>query len=332
MSEWHKIEFTEDELEHLGVCDLCGAPSTETKFLFTKSSLSVILCLKCGLMYVNPRLRQDILWQRYSQDYFQDEYLPQHGEYNEQVNYAIYAPFLRELVQYVPARGRLLDVGCAIGLFLAAARVDGWEVIGNELSPFAARYALEQFNIPVIAGDFEELDLVPGSLDAVTMWDVVEHVRSPRAVLQKAAELVRPGGALALSTPNVGGLMYRCLRDRWWLMAPKEHIFYFTPKTITYLLERTGFEVKRLWTTGFDFRYFRHTLLGRTVMPWHIYSTELRTQAAQLGKVVSSENRVVAAWSKLKPRVVNGITQVISRMKWADTLYVYAIRRMQPMG
>jgi 2-polyprenyl-3-methyl-5-hydroxy-6-metoxy-1,4-benzoquinol methylase len=279
------------------------------------------------LIYVNPRLRPDILWQRYSANYFLNEYLPQHGEYDEQVNYNVYAPYLRELSLYAPARGRLLDVGCAIGLFLAAARLDGWEVMGNELSSFAANYAHEQFGISVIAGSFETLNLPPGSFDAVTMWETIEHLLSPRTALHKAAELLKPGGVLALSTPNTAGLSFRFLRDRWWIIAPREHTFYFTPKTITRLLKQTGFEVKSLRTTGFDFRYFRNTLMGRTVMPWHIHVTELRAQATALDGDMATKSRAATAWSKLKPRVVDLIARIIFRMKWADTMYVYAVRR-----
>jgi hypothetical protein len=120
MSERHKTELAEHGLERLETCDLCRSPSNETKVLFTKLGLPVVQCLKCGLIYVNPRPRPDILWQRYSANYFLNEYLPQYGEYDEQVNYNLYTPYLRELSLYAPARGRLLDVGCAIGLLIVS--------------------------------------------------------------------------------------------------------------------------------------------------------------------------------------------------------------------
>jgi 2-polyprenyl-3-methyl-5-hydroxy-6-metoxy-1,4-benzoquinol methylase len=324
MAEWHKTTFADHELEYLASCDLCGAPSNKSRKLFAKSGLFVVRCPHCGLMYVNTRLRQDILWQRYSWDFFVNEYLPQHGDYDEQLNFHIHLPILRELHQLLPRRGCLLDVGCAIGLFLAAARLDGWEVMGNELSSFAADYARKQFGIPVIIGDFETLNLSPDSFDAVTMWDTLEHLRSPQVAIRKAAQLLRPGGVLALSTPNCGGISFRLLQDRWWIVAPKEHLFYFTPKTISHLLNQNGFKVVLLRTRYIDFRYLRYTLLGRTVMPWHIYVTEKRSQKEPAGTL---SKRGAAFWSKLKPRVVGFIAEVLIRMNWADSMFVYAIRQ-----
>lgn len=157
------------ELEYVEACDLCGSPSNRARPLFTKRGLSIVKCPGCGLFYVNPRVPQEVLWQRLSHDCFVDEYLPQSREYDEQANYRFQTPRLLALNGHAPARGRLLDVGCATGLFLAAACMDGWEVTGNELSPFAADYARQHFNVPVAVGNSETIDLLPGSFDAVTM-------------------------------------------------------------------------------------------------------------------------------------------------------------------
>jgi 2-polyprenyl-3-methyl-5-hydroxy-6-metoxy-1,4-benzoquinol methylase len=327
MSEWYKTEFADHELEYLEFCDLCGSPGSQAKPLFTKLGLPVVQCSKCELIYVNPRLRQDILWQRYSQEVFLNEYLPQYGEYDEQLNYRLHAPRLRELGLYASSPGRLLDIGCAIGLFLAAARLDGWEVMGNELQPLAATYALEQFDIPVVAGNFETLDLASGSFDALTMWDTIEHVQSPRAALIKAAKLIRPGGILALSTPNVAGISFHLLRDRWWLVEPKEHIFYFTPKTMTHLLDQTGFEVKKLWTATMDFYYLYNTLRGREVMPWHIRVAEGQAETPFSNSGRRPETWAKAIWSRWKPQILDVVRHILRQTKWADSIIVYAVRK-----
>ena len=329
MSEWHKVEFAEHEVDYLDACDLCSAPSRSAKWLFNKYGLPVVRCLRCRFMYVNPRLRQDILWQRYSQDFFQNEYLPQHGVYDAQRNYRIQEPYLRELSRYAPARGRLFEFGTAIGLFLAAARLDGWEVMGNELSEFAADYAGKHFDIPVIPGNAENIHLPPGSFDAVAMWETIEHVQSPRAVISKAGELLRHGGVLALSTPNVGGITFRLLRDKWWIIAPKEHIFYFTPQTITRLLNDVGFEVKKIWTADLDLYYLRHTVMGRTVMPAHIRMAWQGPADAADGSTRPTIFRqlATAAWGGMRPAIERLIVPAINRMKWADGLFVYAVRR-----
>lgn len=143
-------------------------------------------------------------------------------------------------------------------------------MVGNELSRFASEYANCKFGIPVLPGNVDDLNLASHSFDAITLWDTLEHLLSPRAAIRKAAELLKPGGALALSTPNVGGITYYFLRERWWIIAPREHLFYFSPQTITRLLNDCGFEIKKLWTVDIDFFYLHNTWRGRNVEPKHI--------------------------------------------------------------
>ena len=327
VSEWHKNEFEAHELEALDGCDLCGGPDADAKALFAKQGLTVRQCASCGLMYVSPRLRPHILWQRYERTYFENEYLPQHCQAAREAGRSIHKAPLRELVRHAGGRGRLLDVGCATGLFLAAARADGWDVVGSELSSFAALYAGQQMGIPVHAGAFEALELAPGTIDAVTLWDTLEHVQSPRAVLEKAFALLRPGGALALTTPNVGGLTYACLRDRWWQVAPKEHIFYFAPRTLVLLLERCGFAVKALYTTAFDPRYFVNAILGRQVKPWPIHAAE-QASRADPGRPPATRDGPLAAFAGLLRKVaVAPAARLLGALRLTDTINAYATRR-----
>lgn len=324
-SAWHKERFEEDEVERLLLCDLCEAPTQTATFLFRKYGLAVERCARCGLIYVNPRLRQDILWQRYADDYFQYEYLPQHGEYDEQQNFRSYAPLLETIERLCGKRGRLFEFGAALGLFLAAARKAGWEVAGNELSQFAASYARQRFDIAIIAGAAETLELPIGEYDAVTMFETLEHVRSPRTVLSQAARLLRPGGILALSTPNIGGLSWYCLRERWWIVAPREHIFYFSPRTIRHALSQAGFRVLRIESVGTDLHFFCNTLLGRTVMPKHIRDAAPQTASTSPASAMRRPSRML--WQWLEPRLVPLLQQTVHRLKLADTLLVYAERK-----
>ncbi len=328
MTEWHKMEFADHEVEPVDTCDLCGATRRSGQRLFTKYGLPVVKCRQCGLMYVSPRLRQDILWQRYSEDFFQNEYLPQHGDYDERRNYDLHAPYLRELRRYIPAGGRMFEFGAAIGLFLAAARLDGWEVVGNELSPFAAEYARTHFGIEVLPGNAEEINLPPGSFDAVVMWEMIEHVQSPQAVLRKAAELLQPGGVLALSTPNAGGVTYRLLKARWWIIAPKEHLFYFAPRTLMRSFRAHGFEVKKWWTAGLDLHYLRKMVMGQEVQPIHIrLSGPARNQppGSSAGRGLG-RTWIEKVWARAGPKIERVLVPAVARMRWSDTIYAYALR------
>lgn len=162
---------------------------------------------------------------------------------------ALGARHVEALARRARPPGRLLDVGCSAGFFLEAARYAGWTVQGVELSADAAALARERLGLDVFVGELADAPLAPVSFDAVTLWDVVEHVRDPAAMLRDARTLLRPGGTLALSTPNIGGLFPRLSRPvavatgYWTHPEPPAHLFQFSQTTILRLLQATGFRV-----------------------------------------------------------------------------------------
>jgi SAM-dependent methyltransferase len=141
---------------------------------------------------------------------------------------------------------RLLEVGCAGGYFLEAARRAGLEVCGVEVSPFAARRPRE-LGIPVAVGRFEEVELA-GGFDAVCAFHVLEHVRDPRAFLSRAWRLLRPGGRLALEVPNICSLEAARAGAGWYALKPGYHLWHFGPGTLTRLLREVGFVPERCET------------------------------------------------------------------------------------
>jgi SAM-dependent methyltransferase len=150
---------------------------------------------------------------------------------------------LRELDGMEP--GRLLDVGCGKGRFLAAASAAGWEVLGIEFAPASAEAARAAYGVEVVVGDFPELPL-EGSFDAVTMWHVLEHLSDPSAALARAADLLRPGGRIVVSVPNIDSLQARLGGERWFHLDVPRHLFHFSPRSLSALVERVGLRVARI--------------------------------------------------------------------------------------
>jgi SAM-dependent methyltransferase len=147
---------------------------------------------------------------------------------------------LRELEGLAP--GRLLDVGSGKGAFLAAARDAGWDVLGVESAPDAAEAARANFGVDVIVGDF--LAMRPlGTFDVVTMWHVLEHVTDPMGALERAAVSLKPGGRLVVSVPNSKSLQAHIGGEDWFHLDLPRHLFHFTPRSLTTLVERAGFRV-----------------------------------------------------------------------------------------
>jgi len=148
---------------------------------------------------------------------------------------------------YTALRQRLLDIGCGAGRYLAFARNLGWEVVGVERDVQAAQNAAQYSGGDVKAGRFEEMEFEAGSFDAVSLWHVLEHVYDPLDTLKRIRPLLSEEGALIIGVPNMDCLQRRLFGKAWWYWEVPRHFWHFTPKTLTALLERAGYQIFRLY-------------------------------------------------------------------------------------
>src|SRR6266516_5545031 len=102
-------------------------------------------------------------------------------------------------------------------------------------------WARSKLGLRVMRANFAGAEVTAVPLDAITMWDYIEHSLDPRRDLDKAHELLRPGGVLALSTGDIGSLSARLTGRYWHLLTPEHHNFFFDVKTLRRLLQETGF-------------------------------------------------------------------------------------------
>jgi len=230
-------------------CNLCGADDSD--LAYHKHGLDIRRCRHCSLVYVNPRLPADKVWQRYNQNYFWNEYLPAHDAPGGQVNLDSqrrrYSKLLSRLEPYrQETRGRLLDMGCGAGFFLKIAREAGWDELGIDLSPDAVAFARDRLGLHAIAGQIEDSNLPENAFDVVTLLETIEHLFDPMAVLRQAYRVLRPGGLIAVTTPNLNSLAFKFLGLDWSILSPTEHLYYFTECTIQQMLTRTGFHNVRI--------------------------------------------------------------------------------------
>jgi SAM-dependent methyltransferase len=161
---------------------------------------------------------------------------------------------LREIVgEFASYRrtNRWLDVGCGAGTLLSAASELGWAAVGTELSPPAVDAAREA-GLDVRLGELGELRFEAEAFDVVSLVEVLEHVPEPRRLLAEVAPLLRPGGALYLTTPHVRGINARLLGTDWGAVAPPEHLQLFSVRGMRSALESCGLEVVRVRTHGVD--------------------------------------------------------------------------------
>ncbi len=146
-------------------------------------------------------------------------------------------------------RGRLIDVGCGNGTFLARMRCLGWTVAGVEPDPEAVRIARDHFGLSVFQGTLAEAKLPEASADVITMHHVLEHVFDPVDLLAECYRILRPGGLLILVTPNLKSLSRYLFQSYWRGWEVPRHVFIFSPGAIKRCLGQAGLRIVTLWTS-----------------------------------------------------------------------------------
>ncbi|MEC8952900.1 MAG: class I SAM-dependent methyltransferase [Acidobacteriota bacterium] len=221
-------------------CVMCGPPAV-SEHLFRKGAYAILRCRLCGLIFASPHPTHDELEQIYSESFFQvgEKFAGQVGSSGRlNAEHRV----RRLLTTPGVTRGRWLDVGCATGDFMLAARPHVGHIAGVEMSKYAAEQTRAKGLQDVVVGDFLRASLGNDPVDVVTMWDVIEHVPDPLAFLRHAFQLLRNGGLIALSTGDIGSLVARVMGRFWHLMIPPRHLYFFSPVTIRNLLSQAGFE------------------------------------------------------------------------------------------
>lgn len=242
------------------LCPLCGHPdfvvlkpsrhpaNTSAEQLRQSYSASsshqlldqVVQCRACEMQYVNPRPRPDLIIGGYS-----DAVDPTFVAQNPQ-RIQTFTKFQRYVCDRMGwgsgAQRSFLDVGCAGGASLVAARSLGFESQGVEPSHWMAEFGRREYGVNIRDGILEAGLFPNSSFDLISMWDVLEHVPDPNAIVGLIHDLLKPGGVYVVTYPDVGSWLTRLLGDRWpfWLSV---HLLYYTPKTIRRQLEQKGFEV-----------------------------------------------------------------------------------------
>jgi len=155
-----------------------------------------------------------------------------------------------QIIEHLPEKPRVLDVGSAYGYFMDVAVDAGARVSGVEVAKHAVLETKKRHGDVVEWGTLEESDILAQSKDLITMWDVIEHVSDPMVLFAAAHRVLRKDGILALTTPDIGSIPARVMKDRWLGFKPDEHPIFFTKESLTLALENAGFHIISMGYTG----------------------------------------------------------------------------------
>jgi 2-polyprenyl-3-methyl-5-hydroxy-6-metoxy-1,4-benzoquinol methylase len=226
-------------------CPTCD--STEQSDLFQKAGYSLVTCDLCGLVFVGNLPTDEELTKLYDTETYHAQEMgdePSMLDGRATVNADL-------LTRHHTRPGRVLDVGCSAGHFLRVMKDRGWSTAGVELSTRSAEVARSR-GLDVVTGTLDDAPWPDASFDALTLWDVIEHLVFPGPVLDRAFQLLKPGGLLVMATPAIDGLYpqvsLRAVKvTQWWgHPEPPYHLQQYSKASITDLCTRHGFTVSSI--------------------------------------------------------------------------------------
>ncbi len=240
-------------------CPACG--DERSNAIMERFGWKVLQCQECeiGFMEAFPRNLGDV----YSHEGYN---ATQETNYLHNVDYrkkrfgAERLNIIRRHIAKPPGSVRLLDVGCGTGWFLEMAKNEGFIVSGLEMGREIAEHTSRRLGIRIFTQTIQEIP-EQDKFDVITLFDLLEHVPDPKALLRAVREHLLPGGIALIFTPNLDSVGLNILRERSSLVMPAEHLFYFTPASLRRLIESVPLDVVEFQTKGTDipdiFSYFR---------------------------------------------------------------------------
>jgi SAM-dependent methyltransferase len=292
----------------LRACPACG--SKDAQPLGVKHGLDVVTCRRCATVYTpySP-------W--YSSEFYYETYYKTESLSPPEFVQTRLAEITSEFSRYRQTN-RLLDIGCGAGNLLLAARKNGWDGQGLDVSPNAVKHVRE-LGFEVFQGELREAQFPSQHFDVITAAELLEHLPEPRLLLEEVARLLRPGGLFWTTTPHARGLSGRVLGLKWRCIWPPEHLQLFSAGGLKSLLLDVGFRDIRIKTTGGNPMEIVHAMGGKKDAP--------KTVDQYFDRVLTSY-QLNESLMKSRPRralkeIVNSVLN-ISRL--GDSMKVFATR------
>jgi 2-polyprenyl-3-methyl-5-hydroxy-6-metoxy-1,4-benzoquinol methylase len=226
---------------------ICYVCSTSMILRFGVKVPKLWRCQQCGLEAISPQLSDVELAAIYNASYFAHYKKETSPEVVRSMKRSTFLHQLRRLKTAGISTGkkRLLDCGAATGYFAELAKEMGWDTFAIEYSEFGASACEELLGSGHVYRGQPQDAVFPANPDgyfsAVTMFDFIEHVREPRVVLRWARQQLELEGLLLLTTPQTGTLSWRLMGRQWFHYTSREHLWFFSAKSIQILLEQSGF-------------------------------------------------------------------------------------------
>ena len=237
------------------ICKICG--SDDQHLLYKgkdrlhgmPGDFGLYTCANCGVVTLCPQPSIEEIDKYYPDDYISYPVpIEQEKSKFKRIDrqYGVYKR-RNKVEKYTGKKsGKILDIGCATGVFLKEMQDHGWEAFGVEPSQYAADVAVTQLGLNVFNGYLDQVQFDDNFFDVITLWDVFEHLPDPVATLKIIKGKLRPGGNLVITMPNTDSWERKIFKQYWagWEVPRHNHIF--SEASITYLLKQNDMQIDHL--------------------------------------------------------------------------------------
>ena len=210
---------------------------------------ALFTCSVCGVVSVRPQLSNEEIEKYYPEDYISypgpiDKESSGFRRLDRQHGIARRRKKVEEFTS--KKGGKILDIGCATGVFLKEMENHGWDAYGVEPSRFAAGVAVNQMGINVFNGYLDKANFDDNMFDVITLWDVFEHLPDPVTTLEIIKRILKPDGILVVTMPNTDSWDRKIFKQYWSGWDVPRHYHIFSDNAIEYLLRDYGFRIDTL--------------------------------------------------------------------------------------
>jgi 2-polyprenyl-3-methyl-5-hydroxy-6-metoxy-1,4-benzoquinol methylase len=252
-------------------CYNCGSADIVKSFVVDR--FRHVRCKNCGMVYANPRLKEDITHNLYNEKTYDESYkiklIPSIDFRRNVLGVNKY----KQISGYFKKPGTVLDIGCGLGELLSVFQDNQWICTGIEFNEFAATYARETFNLNIVNRSIYDFDK-EDKYDLIMLWGVLEHFYDPIKILKKINELLKDDGLLVLEVPSGDSVLVRYFEenpqsvDR--IIEGDRHIMLFSVRGFMEMTAKAGFDPVSVKSNGLDITTLNRLLLNNTLALPHV--------------------------------------------------------------
>lgn len=255
-----------------------------TEYFHRDETFDIVQCKNCGLIYTNPRPTPKDMFNYYPKNYssfqfslptslfknaktrltklkniIKKEFLRAHYNYFTDAEFISFLPksFLRILTlpikyqtgwifPHYKKNGKILDIGCSTGFYLAKLKELGWETFGIEINSEAAKWGKEKLKLNIFCGSLESANFPSDYFDVVTMWHTLEHVYNPDHTLKEIYRILKKNGTIIIGVPNVDTIERIVFGRCWWAWEAPRHLYHYSLKTLSNFLKKNNFNITKI--------------------------------------------------------------------------------------